>query len=152
MSKSKKKRPPFFWSIVVLSIFSLFSIVTALFFYFTQQKFVSKALQTKGRIISYEKQRKVYRPVLTFVTQQKDTITFTASLGKPDTTAIPKGKVLDLLYLPDNPKMVEVNEFWQLWFQPFVIAGFGTGPLLFILFLRWVLVPKKPKENTEEEV
>ena len=152
MSKSKKKRPPFFWSIVVLSIFSLFSIVTALFFYFTQQKFVSKALQTKGRIISYEKQRKVYRPVLTFVTQQKDTITFTASLGKPDTTAIPKGKVLDLLYLPDNPKMVEVNEFWQLWFQPFVIASFGTGPLLFILFLRWVLVPKKPKENTEEEV
>ncbi|OJJ18488.1 hypothetical protein BKI52_23005 [marine bacterium AO1-C] len=152
MSKGKKKRPPFFWTIVVLSIFALFSIATALFFYFTQQQFVGKALKAKGRIIHYEKQRKVYRPVLTFVTQQKDTVTFTASLGKPDTTSIPKGKELDLLYLPDNPKIVKVNDFWQLWFQPFVIAGFGTGPLLFILFLRWILVPKNQARNTEQEV
>ncbi|HAS43505.1 MAG TPA: hypothetical protein DCS93_23700 [Microscillaceae bacterium] len=151
MSKGKKKRPPFFWSILVLSLFALFSIATALFFYFTQQQFVNKALKAEGRIIRYEKQRKVYRPVLTFTTQKKDTITFTASLGKPDTTAIPKGKILNLLYLPDNPKIVKVNEFWQLWFQPFVIAGFGTGPLLFILFLRWVLVPKRSRKNTEEE-
>ncbi len=151
MSKGKQKRPPFFWSILVLSLLAVFSMVTAAFFYATQKQFINKALKTKGRIIRYEKQRKVYRPVLTFVTQNKDTIYFTAALGKIDTLAIPKGKVLDLLYLPNNPKIVKIDDFWQLWFQPFVIAGFGTAPLLFILFLRWILVPKKPTTAQEEE-
>lgn len=146
MGKNKKKRPPFFWSILVLSLFAMFSLATALFFYFTQQQFVNKAKTAKGRIIAYKKQRKVFRPVVRFITQKKDTVTFTASLGKSDTTAIPKGQTLNLLYLPRNPKIAKVNSFWQLWFQPFVIAGFGAAPLLFILFLRWILVPKKPTQ------
>lgn len=154
MNKKKKKRPPFFWAILILSIFAMFSISAAIFFYFTQRQFVNKAATAKGRIVGYEKQRKVYRPVMKFVTQKKDTVTFTAALGKSDTTDIPKGKILDLLYLPRNPTIVKVNNFWQLWFQPLVIAGFGCAPLLFILFLRWILVPKQTINNpkTDSEI
>lgn len=147
MNQQKKKRPPFFWAILVLSVFAMFSISAALFFYITQRQFVSKAIATQGRIIDYVKQRKVYRPVTRFTTSSGDTITFTAALGKTDTTIIPKGRTLNLLYLPANPKVVKINNFWQLWFQPMVIAGFGCAPLLFILFLRWILVPRKKEDS-----
>lgn len=144
---TKKKRPPFFRTIVVLSVFAVFSLSAAVFFYFAQRQFVSKAAKTQGRIISYEKQRKVYRPVIQYIINKKDTIVYTAALGKRDTTLIPKGAMLDLLYLPEKPQVVKVNDFWQLWFQPMVIGGFGSAPLLFILFLRWILVPKKTNEE-----
>lgn len=152
-NKMKKKRPPFFWTIVVLAVFAVFSWFAAAFFYFAQREFVGKAAQTQGRIIAYEKQRKVYRPVIQYITTKNDTIVHTAALGKTDTTLIPKGSTLPLLYLPNKPKIVKVNDFWQLWFQPMVIGGFGSLPLLFILFLRWVLVPKnynKAENNTTQ--
>ncbi|WP_299454741.1 DUF3592 domain-containing protein [uncultured Microscilla sp.] len=146
----KKKRPPFFWTIVILAIFAVFSWSAAAFFYFTQKQFVNKAVKTQGRIIAYKKQRKVYRPVIQYITAKKDTIIHTAALGKTDTTLIPKGGSLNLLYLPQKPQIVKVNDFWQLWFQPLVIGGFGSAPLLFILFLRWVLVPKNHAQPEEK--
>ncbi len=134
-------------SLWLTGLLALFSILFFIFIsYRNLSSFSQHAAQTQGRIIGFEKQRKVFRPVVEFVTESKDTIRFVASLGKEDTTVVKTGSPVKVLYHPEDPESASLDSFWEIWMPSIMILVFGILPLFFVLLIRYILVsqPSSP--------
>jgi hypothetical protein len=140
-----KKKPPFRNAILITSLLAVFSLTYTTYAYFKLSTFVNQAIPTKGEVIGFEKSRKIYHPKVQFIAQKKDTIRFTAHIGVQDTLQLKTGSLVKVLYHPKNPQAASIDDFWHIWQPSLMVLIFGVAPLLFILFLRWVLVGKQAR-------
>lgn len=144
----KKQAKPFRKTILVLSGVAIFSVLMFGFAVYNLSTFKKHAITSKGKIVGFQKKRKVFLPVVEFKTKEGEIIHFTADMGQEDTTVVKTGSPVRVVYHPKSPQNAILDGFWQLWFLPTMILLFGTAPLIFILVLRWILVPKaKPQES-----
>jgi hypothetical protein len=139
---SKKTKPPFRNTLIILGCVAAFSIIFAGIAYWNIQSFLDTATKTKGKIIGFVPQRKVFRPVVQFMTITGDTIRFAAPIGSEDTLMVKTGSPVKVLYHHKSPQDATIDDFWYIWTNLIMILVFGISPLLFILFLRFVLVGK----------
>ncbi len=145
---SKPKKAPFRNTIRILSVVAIFSVAVAIYAFYNLSTFVAQAERAKGTIVGFEKQRKVFKPVITFRTAEGDSVTFTTVMGSEDTMLVKTGSKVKVLYYPEAPENAVLESERELWFPPAMILLFGVGPLIFILILRAILVPK-PNEHPE---
>jgi hypothetical protein len=101
---------------------------------FRKKQFVERAVKAPGRIVEIIKEtddegNNSYHPRVEFKTPEGRSFTFTSSVGGNSDEFQP-GDPLEILYEAAHPDGAEINEFWQLWLIPVILAGFG-GILLF---------------------
>jgi hypothetical protein len=79
----------------------------------------------------------LYRPLVSFRTQDGRTIKFTPSIAmRPAPYQV--GDRISVLYEPDRPKQAQINRFVYLWFYSimFIAFGFltmGMGLLIYVI-------------------
>jgi hypothetical protein len=142
---SKKKRPPFWKALWISGIFALISIALTLYSVYNLNTFLANSRTTTGKVTGFVQQRKVFRPIVKFETEAGEIIKFTATVGASDTTQFKTGSPVKVLYHPHAPQSAIINDFYQIWQPSLMILIFGISPLLLILLLRFILVPKKSK-------
>lgn len=125
-----------FYALLILAVMSF---IFAGFGVYSMQSFLKYAQKSQGEIVAYQIQRKVYKPVVIFTASDKSIVKFTASLGYSDTTKIPKGRKISILYHPKAPQVAEIDNFWHLWMNTLMILLWGTGPFLVMIFLQLIL-------------
>lgn len=117
-----------------------------------QNNFVENALITKGSVtsINYSDVSRTQRVQDTEsgfagrvnTSNQTDIIQFkidgqTIEISS-GSTQIGLGEEVELLYMPDNPKAAQVNNFFSLWGWIFIVGGFGIIFILIGFFLRFI--------------
>lgn len=136
-----RKKTPFRNSLIITGTLAVFSIGFSLYSFTNLQKFLKNSEYTKGVIVGFEKQRKVFKPIVEFKDKEQQKYTFTASIGSSDTLQVKTGSQVKVLYHRYHPKNASLDDFWHLWQPTLMILLFGVLPLLFILLLRFILVP-----------
>ena len=138
------QKKPFLNTLIVTGAIAALSLVLVMYAYWGTSSFLMNAQSTKGTIVGFKKQRKVFRPVVEFVTLEGDTLQFTALMGSSDTLQVKTGSKVKVLYHVTSPaENAVLEDFWQIWFPPMMILLFGVTPFLFVLMLRYILVPSK---------
>ncbi len=137
---SKKK--PFRNTLIFLGLLAIFSIGFAGMAYWNIQSFIKNATTTKGKVIGFERERRVFKPVVQFVTNQGDTIQFITPIGSEDTLIVKTGSPVRVLYHTKSPQDASIDDFWHLWTNLIMVLFFGIAPFVFVLFLRFVLLGK----------
>ncbi|MCU0444652.1 MAG: DUF3592 domain-containing protein [Microscillaceae bacterium] len=139
---TKTKKPPFRNSLWVSGIFALLSLGLALYSFYNLQTFRQNARRAQGKVIELVPQRKVFRPRVKFATEQGEIIRFTATVGASDTTQLKTGSVVPVLYHPKSPQDAIIDDYWQIYQPSWMILIFGVSPLLLVLLVRFILVPR----------
>ncbi|MDX2303450.1 MAG: DUF3592 domain-containing protein [Microscillaceae bacterium] len=141
-------KKPFRNTLMITGLIALISIISVIYAYLGTSSFLGYAQNAKGTIVGFEKQRKVFRPIVEFTTQAGEKVRFTTLMGSEDTLVVKTGTKVKVLYHPKNPaENAVLNDFWQIWFPPMMILLFGISPFLFVLLLKTILVP--PAKKTE---
>lgn len=141
----KKKRPPFWRALWIAGIFALISMALALYSAYNLNTFLRNSRKTTGKVVGFIPQRKVFKPIVKFETEAGEIVKFTATVGASDTTQLKTGSPVKILYHPHSPNSAIIDDFYQIWQPSLMILIFGISPLLLILLLRFILVPKKSK-------
>lgn len=127
--------------------FMIFSILAAYQGYQSRSSFLENAEKTQGEIIELVKQRKAYRPKIRFKTKTGEIVTIEKGNFTTDTTKIPVGKKIDLLYFPPNPEDAQIDDFWAIWFIPIFFLISGIVPFVFLQLLRFILKPRSSQAS-----
>lgn len=122
--------------------FMIFSILAAYQGYQSRSSFLENAEKAEGEIIELVRQRKAYRPKIRFETKAGEIVTIEKGNFTTDTTKIPVGKKVDLLYFPPNPEDAQIDDFWAIWFIPIFFLLSGIAPFVFLQILRLILKPR----------
>ena len=119
-------------------IFTLVGIVLLLITFFTfnnTQKFLDKARLTQGVVTELlpresrdsdsKKVSTTYAPVVEFITDAGETITYISS-SSSNPPSYDTGESISIYYLPDSPQRAKIDGFMDLWFGTVILAGFGS--------------------------
>ncbi|NJL14141.1 MAG: DUF3592 domain-containing protein [Microscillaceae bacterium] len=136
-------KPPFRNSLIVFGMLALFSVVAAMLAYWNVQSFLKTARRTQGQVIGFQPQRKVFKPIVAFQTEEGKRIEFVAPIGSVDTFVVKTGSRVKVLYHPSSPQDAAIEDFWFIWNNTIMLASFGVAPFLLVLMLRLVLVPRR---------
>ena len=117
--------------IVVSVVFFAVAAITA----FNFDRFINEAEQTTGTVVALsekhdtERNSITYAPVFTFTTEHGQTQSVTSSVAtSPPGFAV--GDKVRVLYRRSDPAEAKIDSFWQLWFWPVFLSGFGSVELL----------------------
>ena len=142
---SSKRKPS---SPRALAIAGLISIVVSVVFFavaaittFNVDRFLNEAEQTTGTVVALSEKHDTernsinYAPVFTFKIEYGRTQSVTSSVAtNPPSFAV--GDQVHVLYRRSDPAGAKIDSFWQLWFWPVFLAGFGSVEILVgIIFL-----------------
>src|SRR5258708_39495721 len=97
-------------------------IVIGLFYLYKNKKLIKNGILTNGVVIRLEHAkdlslRRDLFPVVRFLTDQKEWITFTSSVGAYP-APFDEGDKVDVLYSPENPSIAEIKNTTTLYFVP----------------------------------
>lgn len=119
-------------SLAVRSIFlavGLLCLAIAAVGTWSTKNFLDESLVAEGTVIALDPSSSdgdtLFRPIVSFVTEDGSPVEFTSSLG----SSRPSHRVGDtvaVLYRPDDPTDAEIRGFWRLWFGPVVLGGLGS--------------------------
>lgn len=139
----EKKAKPFRKTLWILGALAIFTVVSVIYNYFSTLRFMSQAVETKGVVVGFEKQRKSFQPKVKFETKEGQAVIFLASLASKDTTQVKTGSPVKVLYHPEKPQMATLGSFWEIWGPAIFSLIFGVGPFLFVWMLSAILIPKQ---------
>ena len=128
-----------FWRIVgSLIIFgAIVGLWLPLYLFFETKGFLKVAVRTEARVVQLEKRNDCYFPVLSFVDESGDEHRIPSSYGSyPPRYEV--GDSVQILYNPENPKKVEIDAFFVLWFGP--IIGFAITTVAIMMGLLFFFV------------
>jgi len=116
-------------------------LVAAAIMAFSVDRFLNGATHTTGVVVALiekrdtERNLTTYAPVFTFTTEDGGTQSVTSSVAtNPPGFAV--GDQVRILYLRSDPAGARIDSFWQLWFWPIFLLGFGSVEILAgIIFL-----------------
>lgn len=123
--------------------------------YFSQSRFVKQAINTTGIVSGYEYSQSIRsqrdsdtepgNAGTVTVNHADANIEFMLGTGQrvsvvaKSSTQAQSGESVDILYLPDDPNSMQINEFFPLWGVCIILAGFGAVFCLVALALRFLL-------------
>ena len=97
---------------------------------FNVDRFLNEAEQTTGTVVALTEKHDTdrnstnYAPVFTFTTEPGRTQSVTSSVAtNPPSFAV--GDQVRILYRRSDPSGAKIDSFWQLWFWPVFLSGFG---------------------------
>ena len=103
--------------------------------YVNTKAFIEESVSTSGTVIdliSYktktdnDKTITLWRPTITFVTSDEETITFT-SKSSFEFSKYKIGDSAEILYNPLKPNNADINDFMSLWIACIVMFSLGTA-------------------------
>ncbi len=106
-------------------------IICAVGWGFRQHAFQRRALHVMGTVVSQYTQEEIDNgmssyPVVEFKTEDGETVRFRGRIGTSGTVSThATGKIVDVLYDPDDPAKAQVANFAQFWLMPLLMAIFG---------------------------
>jgi hypothetical protein len=102
---------------------------------FNVDRFVNEAEQTVGTVVALSEKHDSnrnsisYAPLFTFRIEYGRTQSVTSNVAtNPASFAV--GDQVRVLYRHGDPAGAQIDSFWQLWFWPVFLAGFGSVELL----------------------
>ena len=93
-------------------------------------RFVQSSEKATGTVVALvekqdaENKSTTYAPVFTFTTTDGLVQSITSSISSSP-AGFSVGEQVPILYRRDDPAGAKVDSFWQLWFLPILLAGFG---------------------------
>ena len=97
---------------------------------FNVDRFLNEAEQTMGTVVALsekhdtERNSITYAPVFTFKIEYGRTQSVTSNVAtNPPSFAV--GDQVRILYRRSDPSGARIDSFWQLWFWPVFLSGFG---------------------------
>lgn len=135
---------------ILFSTIGLAVLTFGVSIYFQQTELIENGIKTQGQVIDNVERRdsdgSTYAPVVEFVTNQKERVTFTSSLSSyPPEFEV--GEVVGVIYQADSPReSAEIDSWLSLWFGPLIcgilggaFSAFGLG-FLFSIIGRMMLI------------
>ena len=117
--------PMFGWTGVVMRAIAAFLV-------WRTRDFLSRAVDTTGRVMGYETSHGEdgvsYKPVIQFQLDEQQVVQFTDRMAS-NPPAYEVGEVIPIKYDPQNPRRARPAKAFRLWFTP------GLLSLLGIIFL-----------------
>jgi hypothetical protein len=112
----------------VFSLIGLGMLVGAFFWYKSTNEFLADAITAEGTVIELRLSRSsdstTYAPVVNFITQDGETITFVSSVSSnPPSYRV--GEKADIFYLPADPYDAKLDGFFSLWGGATIVGGMG---------------------------
>jgi Protein of unknown function (DUF3592) len=114
----------------------LFLTALGVFYFIKTTEFKKKAIPTSGRIIDLATRatKAGYAPIIQFQNQKGNQFTYT-SYDFRKAGFYKKGDSIDILYDPENPNKVMLNNYFSIWISGYMMLGIGIlGILLGIHF------------------
>jgi len=120
---------------IISLVMSVGFLVAAAITAFNVDRFLNEAEQTTGTVIALSEKHDTehdsinYAPVFTFKIEYGRTQSVTSSVAtNPPSFAV--GDQVRVLYRRSDPAGAQIDSFWQLWFWPVFLAGFGSVEIL----------------------
>jgi Protein of unknown function (DUF3592) len=117
--------------IYIFLVIGVLMLLGSLLSWNNTRRFIANAETAQGRVIELIEVRDdddgstTYKPVVTYVAANGQSITFTASFSsKPAPYDV--GESVDVLYAADDPHDARIRGFGSLWLGPAILGGLGV--------------------------
>jgi len=118
--------------------------------YHNTSAFLASAVQARGVVIDLEEQHGedgiTYRPVVTFLDENKRLVRFTSRLGSSSAAYTP-GQTIPILYLPNQPEDARIDRFFEHWGMVVIMLVLGIP--FFLVGALLALFGRRRKRNKE---
>jgi len=129
-------------------VIGIIFLAVGLAMYSSSKELVKKGLITTGEVVSVRKTTRrinrrsetVYFPTIRFKATDNKTFTFE---GEDSTTRMKKGRRLEVLYDPDDPKNARENSSNALWTMPLVLVIVGLACFVVAGVSGWKVFKKR---------
>lgn len=137
---------------IVFVLCSLPMLALLVWLYVSTSAFLDAAVPAVGTVTGFESGAEVHFPIVAYETHDGQDVEVRMPFGS-DPPRFVKGEKVDILYAPEDPQRVELNEWLSLWFGVivsgflFVIPfGLGIAAILLSILMR-KFDPRATKAN-----
>ncbi|WP_415903900.1 DUF3592 domain-containing protein [Neptuniibacter sp. QD48_55] len=113
----------------LFSLIGLGLLILAFVLFTNTKSFLETAVTAEGTVIELRASRSsdslTYHPVVSFVTNEGQQVTFSSSAGS-NPPSYSQGEVVEVLYQANSPQDAKINGFFTLWGGATIVAGLGA--------------------------
>ena len=121
------------------AVFAIVFLSMSAIFYSKQKAKLSRSYRVEGDVVEVKiVEDGVKKPVIRFIANNGQPVTFTSTSGS-STWKINVGDRIGVLADPENPSQPIVDQFMSKWGLPFIFGIVGSGSLIGILVVYFVL-------------